>query len=83
MPAALNAANEEAVGAFLDGRIGFPVIAETIDRVLNETNPGPASTVDDVLGADATARRAARRILKVTSDKASRSCGPGLHEVRA
>jgi 1-deoxy-D-xylulose-5-phosphate reductoisomerase len=82
MPAALNAANEEAVGAFLDGRIGFLVIAETIERVLNETNPGPASTVDDVLGADATARRVARRILKAKSQEAPLSRGPGLHEVR-
>ncbi|MFZ5875245.1 MAG: 1-deoxy-D-xylulose-5-phosphate reductoisomerase [Nitrospirota bacterium] len=83
MPAALNAANEEAVAAFLDGRIGFLAIAETIERVLNETNPGSASTVDDVLGADATARRAARRILKVKSEEVPLSRGPGLREVRA
>jgi 1-deoxy-D-xylulose-5-phosphate reductoisomerase len=82
MPAALNAANEEAVGAFLDGRIGFLAIAETIDRVLHETNPGPASTVDDVLAADATARRVARRILDVKSGEAPLSRGTGFREVK-
>lgn len=82
MPAALNAANEEAVGAFLDGRIGFLAIAETIDRVLHKTNPGPASTVDEVLAADATARRVARRILDVKSGEAPLSRGTGLREVK-
>jgi 1-deoxy-D-xylulose-5-phosphate reductoisomerase len=82
MPAALNAANEEAVGAFLDGRIGFLAIAETIDRVLHETNPGPASTVDDVLAADATARRVARRILDVKSGETPLSRGTGFREVK-
>jgi 1-deoxy-D-xylulose-5-phosphate reductoisomerase len=82
MPAALNAANEEAVGAFLDGRIGFLSIAETIDRVLQETNPGAASTVDDVLAADATARRVARRILDINSGEATPLRGTGLREVK-
>ncbi|MFZ5861329.1 MAG: 1-deoxy-D-xylulose-5-phosphate reductoisomerase [Nitrospirota bacterium] len=83
VPAALNAANEEAVGAFLDGRVGFLAIAETIERVLHETKAGTASTVDDILGADAAARRAARRFLDERSGTAPFPRGPGLREVRA
>jgi 1-deoxy-D-xylulose-5-phosphate reductoisomerase len=61
--ATLNAANEEAVAAFLEGRVGFVRIAETIDRVLNASAGGPAATIDDILEADAAARRIARRVL--------------------
>jgi 1-deoxy-D-xylulose-5-phosphate reductoisomerase len=63
--ATLNAANEEAVAAFLDGRIEFTRIAETIDRVLNASAAGPAATIDDILDADAAARRLARRVIGV------------------
>jgi 1-deoxy-D-xylulose-5-phosphate reductoisomerase len=57
--AALNAANEIAVEAFLERRIGFMDIAQTVDAVLNGlTNRNP-SGLDDVLAADAEARRAA------------------------
>ena len=62
-PAVLNAANEEAVAAFLDGRIGFPAIAETIDRVLGQSSTRPARTLDDILLADGWARAEARRVL--------------------
>jgi 1-deoxy-D-xylulose-5-phosphate reductoisomerase len=61
--ATLNAANEEAVAAFLGGRVGFVKIAHTIDRVLNEVPGGEVNTIDDVLEADAAARRIARRVL--------------------
>ncbi len=61
--ATLNAVNEEAVAAFLDGRIGFTRIAETIDRVLNAAVAGPAATIEDILEADAAARRLARRVV--------------------
>jgi 1-deoxy-D-xylulose-5-phosphate reductoisomerase len=61
--ATLNAANEEAVAAFLDGRIEFTRIAETIDRALNAAVAGPAATIDDILEADAVARRLARRVV--------------------
>jgi 1-deoxy-D-xylulose-5-phosphate reductoisomerase len=83
MPAALNAANEEAVAAFLDGRIGFLRIAETVDRVLNETSVGPAATVEDVLEADAAARRSARRILGMTPVEAPVLSDGSFREVRA
>jgi 1-deoxy-D-xylulose-5-phosphate reductoisomerase len=57
--AALNAANEIAVEAFLTRRIGFMAIAEVVGRVLNALPNGGASTLDEVLAADAEARRLA------------------------
>lgn len=76
-PATLNAANEEAVAAFLDGRIEFVRIAETIDRVLNQSVVGSAATIEDVLEADAAARRITRRMLGVSSAESLVSSGAG------
>jgi 1-deoxy-D-xylulose-5-phosphate reductoisomerase len=59
-PAAFNAANEVAVQLFLDGRIRFGRIAETIERVLEAHRPVAARTLEGVLAADAAARRLAR-----------------------
>jgi 1-deoxy-D-xylulose-5-phosphate reductoisomerase len=66
-PAWLNAANEVAVAAFLDGRVGWPAIAEVVERSLDRYE-APSSdrsgrTVDDVLDADATARRMAESVI--------------------
>jgi 1-deoxy-D-xylulose-5-phosphate reductoisomerase len=58
--AALNAANEIAVDAFLERRIGFMDIARTVDAVLGGLSNRTPSGLDDVLSADADARRAAR-----------------------
>jgi 1-deoxy-D-xylulose-5-phosphate reductoisomerase len=62
MAAVYNAANEEAVAAFLLGRIGFPAIVGTIADVLNNADQWAAApaTVDDVLGAQRWARERAR-----------------------
>ncbi|HXT85525.1 MAG TPA: 1-deoxy-D-xylulose-5-phosphate reductoisomerase [Verrucomicrobiae bacterium] len=60
MPCALNAADEIAVAAFLDGRLSFPGIAEAIEEVLDQMPGGPLGSIDDVLAADAEARRLAR-----------------------
>jgi 1-deoxy-D-xylulose-5-phosphate reductoisomerase len=57
--AALNAANEVAVDAFLERRIGFMDIASTVDAVLGRLPNRTPSGLDDVLDADAQARRAA------------------------
>jgi 1-deoxy-D-xylulose-5-phosphate reductoisomerase len=62
-PAALNAANEEAVAAFLDGRAPFPGIPETIEAVLEKEPPAPAGSLEDVLDADRRARERARQVL--------------------
>jgi 1-deoxy-D-xylulose-5-phosphate reductoisomerase len=66
-PAVLNAANEEAVAAFLSGRIPFPAIAASNARVLEAhcARAGGAGLrdLDDVLAADAWARARAREEL--------------------
>jgi 1-deoxy-D-xylulose-5-phosphate reductoisomerase len=69
-PAALNAANEEAVAAFLDGRVGFDGIPETIEHVLGATAPRPAATLEDVLEADRRARERARQALALQPARA-------------
>jgi 1-deoxy-D-xylulose-5-phosphate reductoisomerase len=62
-PAALNAANEEAVAAFLEGRAPFPAIPESIEEVLETEPKGGAPSLEDVLEADRSARERARRAL--------------------
>lgn len=58
-PATLNAANEIAVGAFLDRRLPFPGITMVIESVMNEMPSLPSATLADVLNADAAARHCA------------------------
>jgi 1-deoxy-D-xylulose-5-phosphate reductoisomerase len=60
-PCAYNAANEIAVGAFLDGAIGFPDIADTVASVLDGADGAPARDLADLVEADAAARNAAAR----------------------
>ncbi|HEX2057192.1 MAG TPA: 1-deoxy-D-xylulose-5-phosphate reductoisomerase [Actinomycetota bacterium] len=60
-PAVLNAANEVAVGAFLDGGLPFAAIPEVVRRVLDEHEPGDDSSVEQVLAADRWARQEASR----------------------
>ena len=55
-PAVLNAANEAAVAAFLDGRISFPAICGQVERALQAHTPRPADTLEAVLAADAEGR---------------------------
>jgi 1-deoxy-D-xylulose-5-phosphate reductoisomerase len=52
----LNAANEVAVGTFLDGRLGFPAIARVIERTMDAHRVEPASTLARVRVVDAWAR---------------------------
>ncbi len=59
-PAALNAANEEAVSAFLQGRIGFLGIPDTVSAVLDAMPTQPADSIDALLDADARARAQAQ-----------------------
>lgn len=58
--AVLNAADEVLTELFLEGRIGFPAITQTVARVLERHEPKDVRTLDDVLRADAWARHAAR-----------------------
>ncbi len=62
-PALLNAANEVAVQAFLDRRIGFRDIDRVVRRVMDENPCGAASSIEAVLAQDACARDAAGRIV--------------------
>jgi len=62
-PAALNAANEVAVAAFLAGRLNFPGIPAVIEGVLDVHETTPVTSIDDVLSADARARSAASALL--------------------
>jgi 1-deoxy-D-xylulose-5-phosphate reductoisomerase len=56
-PCVLNAADEVAVAAFLDGRIPFTGIAAVIERVLEEMPAQPVTHFDDLFATDAEARR--------------------------
>ncbi len=63
-PTTLNAANEVAVQAFLDGRIRFTEISRIISGVMDGLPCGTAlTTLDEVLAADARARVAAGRLI--------------------
>ncbi|MDR6177463.1 1-deoxy-D-xylulose-5-phosphate reductoisomerase [Pseudomonas sp. SORGH_AS 211] len=63
MPATLNAANEVAVEAFLEGRLGFTEIPLLIESVLKGVEPGAATDLAAVFAADNTARQLAREWL--------------------
>jgi 1-deoxy-D-xylulose-5-phosphate reductoisomerase len=60
-PAVLNAANEEAVAAFLAGRIAWVGIPDVLKAVLDRHDGGRADGVDAVIEADRRGREAARR----------------------
>lgn len=59
VPAVLNAANEVAVAAFLDGRLPWRGIAEVVEEVLGAHSPGNVVGLEDVVEADGWARRRA------------------------
>lgn len=61
-PTLLNAANEIAVASFLDRRIGFLDIAAVVEDTLEAVDAPALTSIDDVLQADAIARRHAREI---------------------
>ena len=61
--AVLNAANEVAVQAFLEGRLRFTGIAGTIERVLEAYDPAQPSGIDEVLEIDRRAREVATGML--------------------
>ncbi len=63
MPAVLNAANEVAVAAFLEGTIPFPAIPEIIARTMAAHPVQPLSSLEQVLAVDQQTRRAARTII--------------------
>ena len=62
-PAVYNAANEQAVDAFHDGRLSFLGITDTIARVVDAHEPPPALTVESLAEAELWARRKADAII--------------------
>jgi 1-deoxy-D-xylulose-5-phosphate reductoisomerase len=63
MPAVLNAANEVAVAAFLQGAISFPEIARLISQVMAAHAVQPLTSLEQVLAVDRRARQAASTII--------------------
>ena len=63
LPVALNAANEIAVAAFLDGRVGYLAIPRVIEKVLESHVSGEPESLEHVKAIDAEARRIARGLL--------------------
>lgn len=70
-PAVYNAANEEAVAAFLDGRLRFPAIVDTVAAVVEAHPAGKAETVEDVLAAENWARQQARTLISAAGGSAA------------
>ncbi|HOS43170.1 MAG TPA: 1-deoxy-D-xylulose-5-phosphate reductoisomerase [Armatimonadota bacterium] len=62
-PTCLNAANEAAVAAFLDGRIGFMDIPRLVERALAAHAPSATPTLEEVLAVDAETRALVRQWL--------------------
>jgi 1-deoxy-D-xylulose-5-phosphate reductoisomerase len=75
VPAVFNAANEEAVAAFLAGSIAFRGIVDTLEAVVAEADDwrGDPATVDDVLAAEDWARHRAGELLCGPLGRAGRS----------
>jgi 1-deoxy-D-xylulose-5-phosphate reductoisomerase len=64
MPTVLNAANEAAVGLFLNGQITFLQIDELIEQALDQHNNIPLPDLDTVLSVDAEVRKNVREMVK-------------------
>lgn len=62
-PAVLNAADEEIVGGFLDGRVGFTDIAPMVRDVLSDVPVRDVESLEDVLAAEQDARTSARALI--------------------
>jgi 1-deoxy-D-xylulose-5-phosphate reductoisomerase len=63
MPAVLNAANEIAVEAFLEGRITFPRIWSLVEEAMNRSDNFARPSLDDIIQADGQARDLVRELL--------------------
>lgn len=57
---ALNAANEEAVSAFLDGRVGFPQITQCVAAQLDKVGAEPLPELHDIYEVDSRVRKSAQ-----------------------
>ena len=66
MPAVYNAANEIAVAAFIEGRLNFPGIWQTVARTMQAHQTEPHAGLEAILAADAWAREAARKAVEIS-----------------
>ncbi len=66
-PVVLNAANEIAVAAFLERRIGFPEITQSIERALAAEPAGELGSIEECVEVDARARRRVRECIAARS----------------
>ncbi|MGH3938224.1 MAG: 1-deoxy-D-xylulose-5-phosphate reductoisomerase [Pseudonocardiaceae bacterium] len=75
VPAVFNAANEEAVAAFLEGGVAFQGIVDTVEAVVGEAHgwQQDPTTVEDVLAAESWARSRARELLGGRPGRVERS----------
>ncbi len=64
LPCVLNSANEIIVGAFLDSKVSFSAIPDSLKRVLSKHRPITKPDLEDILEADRWARQEATAILK-------------------
>jgi 1-deoxy-D-xylulose-5-phosphate reductoisomerase len=64
MPAVLNGANEIAVNAFLEGKIGFLEIPEITEKTMEKHEIVPINSIDQAIEADQWAKSRAKEILK-------------------
>lgn len=65
MPTVMNAANEVAVGAFLNGRIKFTAIAEAIEKTMDFHQPHLLNTIEEVLLVDRWGRAKCKELLGI------------------
>jgi 1-deoxy-D-xylulose-5-phosphate reductoisomerase len=64
-PCVLNAANEVAVQAFMEGRLSFPGIAAVVDATLEQVPTGPVRAFESLYDADHLARAVATDLVEV------------------
>jgi 1-deoxy-D-xylulose-5-phosphate reductoisomerase len=64
LPAVMNAANEVAVAAFLERRLRFPQIWQTVEEAMNRHTSVAHPDLDEILRADRAAREEARRLIE-------------------
>jgi 1-deoxy-D-xylulose-5-phosphate reductoisomerase len=74
----LNAADEVAVEAFLEGRIPFPAIASTVEETLERQPSSDPATIEEVIAADLASRQVARQIISEPKRSQARQILSGL-----
>jgi 1-deoxy-D-xylulose-5-phosphate reductoisomerase len=70
-PAAINAANEEAVAAFLKADIGLPDIPAVVEEILESHQAEPADSIERIENAETWARSASAAYIKVATERRS------------